>query len=447
MTTVAIIGGGPVGVVSGAALASVGHDVRLVEIDEGRADSIAAGRPPFYEAGLAPLLEEAVRCGRLQVSRAADVVRDASVVLICVGTPATGSGADLSFLEAAVRDVGRALRGAPGYRVVAVKSTVPPGTTTGCVEPLLRETSGLSVDALGIGMNPEFLREGAAVDDMLHPDRVVLGAGDERARKALEEIYRPFGAPIICLTPTGAEMAKYTSNALLASLVSFSNEIAAMCEATPDVDAVEVLRAVHADRRFQAPPAQPGAPSSITSYLLPGLGYGGSCLPKDTEALAAWARSAGIETSILDAVRAVNETRPARVLRLLASRLSLRGARVAVLGLAFKPGTDDLRESSSLELVRLLHGAGAEVCACDPRAARDAAPLLAGLAKVGDDVEMALRGADAAILATAWPEYAALDPVWVRSLMRRPLILDARRRLDPAAWSVQCEYVPIGMKA
>jgi UDPglucose 6-dehydrogenase len=446
VTTVAIIGGGPVGLVSGAALASVGHDVRLVEIDQRRADSIAAGRPPFHEAGLAPLLADVVRDGRLRVSRTAEVVRDASVVLICVGTPATGSGADLTILQAAARDVGHALRGAPGYRVVAVKSTVPPGTTTGCVEPILRETSGLGVDALAIGMNPEFLREGAAVDDMLHPDRVVLGVGDDRARLALEEIYRPFRAPIICLTPTGAEMAKYTSNALLASLVSFANEIAALCEATPGVDAVEVLRAVHVDRRFHSPPGRPDAPSTITSYLLPGLGYGGSCLPKDTEALTAWARSAGIETRILDAVRAVNETRPADVLRLLASRLPLSGARVAVLGLAFKPGTDDLRESRSLDLVRLLHAAGAKVCACDPLAARDATPLLAGQAEVVDDVETALRGADAAILATAWPEYAALDPAWVRSLMRRPLVLDGRGRLDPAAWSAHCEYLAVGVQ-
>ena len=240
------------------------------------------------------------------------------------------------------------------------------------------------------------------------------GVGDDRTRLVLEEIYRPFRAPIISLTPTGAELAKYTSNALLASLVSFSNEIAAMCEATPGVDAAEVLRAVHADRRFQSPPGRPDAPSTITSYLLPGLGYGGSCLPKDTEALAAWARAAGIDTGILDAVRGVNETRPAHVLRLLASRLSLRGARIAVLGLAFKTGTDDLRESRPVELVRLLHAAGAEVSACDPLAAGGAAPLLAGVAEVGDDVEKALRGADAAILATAWPEYWA-RPEWVRS--------------------------------
>ncbi|MGH7554341.1 MAG: UDP-glucose dehydrogenase family protein [Longimicrobiales bacterium] len=445
---IAVIGAGPVGLVSGSALAWAGHDVRLVEIDATRADRIAAGEPPFHENGLETLLRDVIHASRLRVTRRAeDAVPDADVVLICVGTPSRDDGADLTNLIAASRDVGRALKGASGYRVVVVKSTVPPGTTTGLVEPVLREESALTAADLDVAMNPEFLREGLAVDDMLHPDRIVIGVQSGRARTTLEDVYRPFDAPIVVLTPTGAEMTKYASNALLASLVSFSNEIASLCEAIPDADAVEVLRAVHADRRFRPPDGRPAAPSTITTYLLPGLGYGGSCFPKDTLALSAWARTHGIGTPLLDAVRAINAQRPERVLELLRSRLHLSGARVAVLGLAFKPGTDDLRESRSLDLVRLLHDAGAEVRACDPVAATEAARLLDGVAQVGDDVDGALCAADAAVLATAWPVYVALDPEHVRSVMRRPLILDARRALDPVAWSAHCEYLPIGVKA
>lgn len=444
---VAVIGGGPVGLVTGSALASVSHEVRLVEIDPARADPIAAGVAPFHEPGLDPLLRDVVASGRLTVTRSAgDAVGGADVILICVGTPSDGHGADLSLVRAASRDVGLALRGASGYRVVVVKSTVPPGTTASVVEPILRDESALSAERMGIGMNPEFLREGLAVQDMLRPDRVVLGVGDAKARAVLEEMYRPFGAPIICLTPTGAEMAKYASNALLATLVSFANEIAALCESIEGVDAVQALLAVHADRRFRAPEARPTAPGAITSYLLPGLGYGGSCLPKDTLALSAWARERGVETPLLDAVRGVNADRPEQVLKLLRSRLSLKGARVAVLGLTFKPETDDLRESRSLEMVRRLHAEGAEVRATDPVAAAQAARLLEGIATVGDDVEAALAGADAAVIATPWHAYVGLDPARVRALMRRPLVLDGRRALDPLLWSAHCEYLPIGVK-
>jgi len=445
---VVVIGGGPVGLVSGAVLADSGHQVCVVDIDPERIRLIGRGEAPFFEPGLPDLLHRVVETGRLVAStEAAGPVRGAEVVLICVGTPPTGRGADLTALRAASTEVGRALAGAPGYRTVAVKSTVPPGTTTGVVEPLLRSHSGLDRERLGIGMNPEFLREGAAVADMRSPDRIVLGVGDSRVRSAFEELYGRFQAPLVFTTPTGAEMAKYASNALLATLVSFSNEIAALCESVPDADAVEVLRAVHADRRFRPPPGSATAPASITSYLLPGLGYGGSCFPKDTEALAAWAGERGIGTPILDAVRRVNAERPDRVLALLRSRLELKGARVAVLGLTFKPDTDDLRESRSIHLARLLHSAGATVTACDPMAGQLAEPLLAGVASVSPDPETALAGADAAIVATAWSSLVALDPAVVCRLMRRPLVLDARRSLDGAAWSAHCEYLPIGIMA
>lgn len=444
----AVIGGGPVGLVSGTVLASVGHHVDVVDIDTSRVERIARGIPPFHEPGLDDLLRAVVDARALSATKDLnEVVARADVVLICVGTPSNGDGADLSALKAASAAVGRALRGASGYRVVAVKSTVPPGTTSKIVEPILRTESGLSSESLGVAMNPEFLREGVAVEDMRNPDRIVVGVDDDRARSLMEELYRPFSAPVIPVSPTGAEMTKYTSNALLATLVSFSNEIAAMCESIDGADAAQVFRALHADRRFRPPTSRPESPSTITTYLLPGLGYGGSCFPKDTEALAVWARARGVDSLILDAVRAVNAERPKRVVDMLRSRLNLPGARVAVLGLAFKPETDDVRESRSLDLVRLLHAEGAEVRACDPVAADEAKASLNGIASVSRDADSALRGADAAVLATSWPAYVALDPAHVKSLMRRPLILDARRSLDPAKWAAHCEYLPIGVRA
>lgn len=445
---VVVIGGGPVGLVSGACLAGVGHDVSLVEIDERRRTMIAAGTPPFHEPGLDELLRDVVAAGKLRaVGDVATVAQQAEAILICVGTPPTGHGADLTALRSASAALGDALRGAAGYRAVVVKSTVPPGTTAEIVAPILRERSGLGADALGIGMNPEFLREGVAVEDMRQPDRVVLGVTDDASRERLAALYAPFNSPLVFTTPTGAEMAKYASNALLSTLVSFSNEIAALCESVDGADADDVLRAVHADRRFRPPPSRPTAPSTITSYLLAGMGYGGSCFPKDTEALVAWAKARGQATPILDAVRAVNAVRPDRVLELLKSRIDLKGAEVAVLGLAFKPDTDDLRESRSLDMIRLLQSHGARVRAADPMAAAEGARLLGADVQVSTDAVAALRGADAAVLATAWREYTALDPAEVRRVMRRPLVLDARRALDRATWSAHTEYLPIGVRA
>jgi UDPglucose 6-dehydrogenase/GDP-mannose 6-dehydrogenase len=444
---VAVIGGGPVGLVSGCVLASVGHQVTIVDRDVARVKAIAGGIPPFHEPGLDALLKSVVDGGRLtSVENGAAAVTVADLVLICVGTPSTESGADLTALRAACREVGTALAGRENHVTVLVKSTVPPGTTMNVVAPIVRQCSGLDSTRVAFGMNPEFLREGVAVQDMLEPDRIVVGLDDERGRPAVGELYRPFGAPLVLTTPSGAEMAKYASNALLATLISYSNEIAQLCEAETGIDAFEVMRALHLDRRFRPAATRPDGPSTITSYLLPGLGYGGSCFPKDTAALAAWARERSLPTPLLDAVRHINALRPERVLSILQARLGLRGARVAVLGLAFKPETDDLRESRSLDLARLLHREGADVVACDPIAAAAAAPMLEGVARIASDTETALTGADAVIIATAWPEYLALEPGWVRSVMRRPLVVDARGGLDRAAWSSHCEYVSIGVK-
>ncbi|MGQ0764507.1 MAG: UDP-glucose dehydrogenase family protein [Gemmatimonadota bacterium] len=446
---VAVIGGGPVGLVSGCAFASVGHDVTVVDRDTTRADHIARGVPPFHEPGLDELLARVVAAGKLRsATDCRESVGKAAVVLICVGTPQSPEGhADLTALKTAGSEIGSALGGRRDVVTVLVKSTVPPGTTMNVVAPAVRAAAGETAHNITFGMNPEFLREGVAVADMIDPDRIVVGLDDVRGKPAVEELYRPFSAPLLFTTPGGAEMAKYTSNALLSTLISFSNEIAQLCEGEADVNAREVMQALHLDRRFRSSASNPDAPASIVSYIMPGLGYGGSCFPKDTAALAAWARERSLPTPLLDAVRDINAKRPERVLTLLKSRLDLRGARVAVLGLSFKPGTDDLRESRSLDFARLLYNEGAEVRACDPVAGELAGRLLDGVAAIESDPESALMGADAAVLATAWPQYVALDPRRVRSLMRRPLMVDARGGLDSARWSEHCEYLTIGVKA
>lgn len=429
---VAVVGCGYVGLVSAVGLATVGHDVVGVEAHEGRRQQVAAGVAPFHEPGLQESLQAVIAAGRLRVS--ADVVdtADADVVLLAVQTPPDAGGAiDLQYLQAAAEAVAEAFQRTPRRRVVATRSTVVPGTADHVVAPAFRRAG--TDTTTSVASNPEFLREGSALDDFLHPDRIVVGCRDEWGQTLLEEVYRPLGAPVIATMPATAELAKYTSNAFLATLISFSNEIARICETQPGVDVEDVLAVLHLDRRLR-PPANGSSPAApeILSYLKAGCGYGGSCLPKDLSALIAHAENGGLPVPLLEAVRTVNEDQPDRVVTMVADALGgLQGRTVTVLGVAFKAGTDDLRDSPGLKVVRKLLDGGASVRVHDPLVVAAALPsdVRARVTATGTLGE-AVATADACVLTTNAPEFATLASLLddkCGSVL--PVIVDGRRLL------------------
>jgi len=443
---VVVVGTGYVGLVTGACLAEVGHEVVCVDRDEARVREVNAGRSPIHEDGLEELLDRHAG-GRLTATTTVrEAVLEAEASLVAVGTPTVDGRIDLSAVRAAASEIGDALADHRGYHVVAVKSTVLPGTTDGIVRPLLEQRSGRTAGAsFGVGANPEFLTEGQAVRDFLRPDRIVLGGIDDRTRGQLDELYRDFPAvPRVLTNNATAEMIKYASNALLATLVSFTNEIANLCSAIGGIDVREVTDGVHASQYLTIElPDGSLQTAPIASFVEAGCGFGGSCLPKDVRALAGQGRDLGTPTRVLDAVLAVNESRHEELLRLLRRHLpSLAGRQVAVLGFAFKPGTDDVRESPAIPVVRQLLSEGAVVRVHDPVAG-------AAVGRVFPDepvhsaatLEDAIAGADAVLLVTRWDEYGRLADV-VRESNPDVLVVDGRRVLDKQAFR---RYEGIGL--
>jgi UDPglucose 6-dehydrogenase len=435
MKRVSVIGTGYVGLVSGVCLADKGHTVICVDVDPQKVDRINRGDPPIYERDLEPLLRRNVghRLTATTDLRAAVLGTDLS--LIAVGTPFDGAEIDLGFIRQASRQVGEALAEKSDYHVVVVKSTVVPGTTEEVVLPELEAGSGRKAGRdFGLGMNPEFLREGEAVDDFMNPDRIVLGGIDERSIAAQEELYAVFeGVDVVRTSTRTAEMIKYAANSLLATLISFSNEVGNLCARLGGIDVVDVMRGVHLDKRFSPilPDGRRITPG-FTTYLAAGCGFGGSCFPKDVKALIAHGQRAGAPMRILDAVMSVNGAQPDEIFRLLDKHFpSLEGVRTAVLGLAFKPGTDDIRESPSLPVVRSLEARGAFVKAFDPVARNEAERSLNGHnLEFCDTLEECVEGVDAVILMTGWEEFAAL-PLLLADRNPQPVVVDGRRMLDP----------------
>jgi UDPglucose 6-dehydrogenase/GDP-mannose 6-dehydrogenase len=443
---IAIVGTGYVGLTTGVGLATLGHRVICVDALPERVAAIQAGRPPFFEKGLPEALERARTAGHIEgttdLNRA---VRESDLTMIAVGTPFKGERIDLSDVAAAARAVGSALRQVRSYHVVAVKSTVVPGTTESVVRLAVEETSGRAAGDFGLCMNPEFLREGSALDDFLHPDRIVIGQWDEKSGEMLGELYRGLNCPVLYTSLRNAEMIKYAANSLLATLISFSNELAALCEATPGTDIQTVMQGVHLDRRLSLGASGERIHPGILSFLAAGCGFGGSCLPKDLNALRAFATERGVNPALLHAVAAVNTKRPLRLVEMAEEVLgSLRGARVALLGLAFKPGTGDLRDSPALTIAHHLLEKGAAVRAYDP--------LVDVLPACGNGSEIALcrapaevlRDADVALVATACPEFVRWEWSRLCGLMRQPLIIDGRDALRNVAWPKDARYLPIG---
>ena len=433
---ISVMGTGYVGLVSGTCLAERGHQVTCIDIRSEVVQEINAGRPPIHEIGLDNLLRSARDKGMLSATTdAKTAILDSDVTLICVGTPTVDGRMDMSQIVAAAKEIGSALASKRGYHVVAVKSTVLPGTTEGPVKAAIESHSGKKVgDGWGLCMNPEFLREGRAVEDFRVPDRIVVGSTDSMTAEVFLKVYADFTCPKLVTTPRTAEMIKYVSNSLLATMISFSNEIGNMCSAVPGVDARLVWKGVHLDRRLTPINGQVGGAAGVTEYLWHGLGFGGSCFPKDVAALRSFGRTVGEQTRMLDAVLDINADQPLRMVALLEKELSLAGKTVAVLGLAFKPGTDDLRESPALPLVAELRKKGAKVLVHDPIAMPHAKkrPEFRDVVFAEDWAE-ALRKSDACCLVTAWPEYRNIQPTNFQKLMTRALVIDGRGVFEPAA--------------
>ena len=430
---IAMIGTGYVGLVSGACFADFGHDVCCVDKDSSKIEALHAGRMPIWEPGLEALVKSNVERGRLSFSTdLARGVAGAQAVFIAVGTPARrGDGhADLSFVFAAVRELAKVLQ---GPTVIITKSTVPVGTGDKIAEILAEEGAP---EGCNVASNPEFLREGAAIADFKHPDRIVVGAEDERAREVLREIYRPLflnKAPILFTGRRTAELTKYAANAFLAVKISFINEIADLCEAV-GADVQEVARGIGLDNRIGP------------KFLHPGPGYGGSCFPKDTLALLQTADQAGVQQRIVSTVVDVNEKRKISMAARVADALGgdVSGKRIGVLGLAFKPNTDDMRDSPAIPLVRGLIEMGASVVAFDPAALQNAVGMIEGMeaAKAAADVA---EGADALVIVTEWDEFRALDLGRLAARMRGKVLVDLRNAYDrQQAESAGFDYHAIG---
>ena len=415
---IAMIGTGYVGLVSGACFADFGHRVCCVDKDASKIDRLNDGVMPIWEPGLEALVKANVGYGRLTFTTDLPAaVEDAEAVFIAVGTPARrGDGhADLTYVFDAVRELARVMK--PGT-VVVTKSTVPVGTGDQ-IEQILREEG---VTEASVASNPEFLREGAAIADFKHPDRIIVGAEDGRAQDVLREIYRPLflnRAPILITGRRTAELTKYAANAFLAVKISFINEIADLCEAV-DADVQDVARGIGLDNRIGA------------KFLHAGPGYGGSCFPKDTLALLQTADAAGVDQRIVRTTVAVNDDRKASMVERVERALGgdLAGKRVGVLGLAFKPNTDDMREAPSIPIVKALVERGAEVCAFDPIARPQAEQVLSGI-QFANDAYAAASDADVLVIVTEWDEFRALDLDRIAASLRGKILVDLRNVYDP----------------
>lgn len=424
---VSVIGSGYVGTVTAACFAELGHNVVCIDIDPEKVDMINRGKPPIYEEGLEELLNKHVGKNIRATTDYDDAVTNTDISFICVGTPSDDNGnIDLGIVKAASQSLGSAIGKKDGYHVVVVKSTVVPETTEKVVVPIIEQASGRKpgVD-FGAGMNPEFLREGKAVHDFMHPDKIVIGAIDQRSDDTISALYAGLKCQIkhtcqITHTDPGtAEMIKYVNNSFLATKISFSNEIGNICKKM-GIDTYKVMEAVGKDSRISP------------NFLNSGAGFGGSCFPKDVKALIGKAKELGYEPGLLESVINVNEVQPLMMIDLLESRTGdLGGKKIAVLGLAFKNDTDDIRESRSIPVIRALLDKGAKVSSYDPMAADNMKAIYPDI-EYCDSAIHALKGANGCLVMTEWDEFKGLCSEF--KVMRRPLVVDGRNM-------IQCEDI------
>jgi len=414
---ISVIGTGYVGTVSAACFAELGHEVICVDVEQSKINQINAGIPPIYEEGLSELLRKHAGKRLCATSDYDFATMNSEVSFICVGTPSDSEGnIDLSIVKAASISLGESLRKKKDYHVIVVKSTVVPETTEKVVLPIIEKHSGKHIGEFGIAMNPEFLREGKAVYDFMHPDKIVIGSMDKKSGDIVASLYAGIDCEVTRTNPRTAEMIKYANNAFLATRISFANEIGNICKQL-GIDTYEVMKAVGRDFRIGP------------HFLNAGAGFGGSCFPKDVKALIGKAKEIGYEPVLLKSVIEINEKQPARMVKLLKNKLgSLKGKKVAVLGLAFKNDTDDIRESRSIPLIKELLNSEAKVSAYDPMANENMKKLFRNVEYFTSAAD-ALRGADACLIMTEWDEFRSLDEEF--DVMNNKLIIDGRHMLAP----------------
>lgn len=414
---ISVIGSGYVGSVTAACFAEVGHEIVCVDIDEKKVEQINAGIPPIYEEGLGDLLRKYAGKKLIATIDYEFAVHETDISFICVGTPSAEDGSiDLSIVRAAATNIGEALAKKKGYHVVVVKSTVVPETTEKFVLPVLEKASGKTAGKdFGVAMNPEFLREGKAVHDFMNPDKIVVGAIDRKSGDLISELYRKFECEVTRTNPATAEMIKYANNSLLATKISFANEIGNICKKL-GIDTYEVMAAVGKDFRISP------------RFLNSGAGFGGSCFPKDVKALIGKAKAIGYSPILLESVIAVNEKQPLLMTEILIRKIGdLAGKKIAVLGLAFKNETDDIRESRAIPVIAELLRLGAKISAYDPMAIENMKRVFPTIEYSGK-AEDALKGADACLVMTEWDEFRQLESEFEN--MKEKIVIDGRRVIE-----------------
>ncbi|MGI8882629.1 MAG: UDP-glucose dehydrogenase family protein [Pyrinomonadaceae bacterium] len=429
---ITVIGTGYVGLVTGACFAEFGVEVTCVDVDVTKIENLKKGIIPIYEPGLDNIVEKNAKAGRLHFTTdIKSAVEQALVVFLAVGTPPKADGSpDMSFYQQAAKDIAEAMN---GYKVLVTKSTVPVGTGKWLRE-FVNEQQKTKTN-FGVASNPEFLREGAAIDDFMRPDRVVIGSNEEDAIAIMKDLYRPLyliETPIVITSLEAAELIKYAANAFLATKITFINEIANLCDAI-GCDVHDVARGMGMDNRIGR------------KFLHPGPGYGGSCFPKDTRALTTVADQFGVETLIVDAVVEANERqRQAMIPKIEKLVGDLNGKQIGVLGLSFKPETDDMREAPAIDIIKAMQERGAKVKAFDPVAMEEAKHSLPDVEFVEDEYQV-IEGADALIIITEWNQFRALDMEKVKSLLKTPKIADLRNIYEPEDMrELGFEYVGVG---
>ena len=412
---ISVIGGGYVGLVTGACFADLGHEVTIVDIDSAKVEQINKKISPIFELDLEALLRKNVG-DTLIATTQFDTIADTELTFICVGTPPNTDGsANISYIESASHSIGAALKNSSSFSVVVVKSTVPPGTTEKIVRPAVLKASKKTEHEIGFAMNPEFLREGRAVSDFMNPDRLVIGCNDPRSGKIVVEVYKKISAPVIFTGISAAEMIKYTSNAFLATKISFSNEIGNLCKRL-GINVYEVMNGVGLDSRIGP------------LFLNAGAGFGGSCFPKDVSALASLAKDAGECPVLLQSVLDINEKQPYRMVKLLEQKIgSLSEKRIAVLGLAFKDNTDDIRDSRAIPVIHELVKKGARVAAFDPMAIPNMQKLFPSIDYCSSAAD-ALMNADGCLVMTEWSDFSRLDKEFDQ--MKHTVIIEGRKILS-----------------